>query len=205
MTDQAAPSLADNLETLLDERKDKVSIDEIVARVERGEGLAPVVCILTLPVLLPTPPGVSMALALPLLLAAPQMMVGRKDLWLPKAVACRAIDRDTLRKGVARLAPWLHRLEGVVKPRLSFLTGRAGAAAAGAVCTLMAVVLVLPLPFANLLPALTVLLVSLGLSRRDGVVMIGGFLLLASAAVAIVWGLHGARLGWNHLFGVRGA
>jgi hypothetical protein len=139
-------------------------------------------------------------LALPLLLAAPQMMIGRKDLWLPKALACRAIDRETLQKGIERVVPWLYRLEAVVKPRLTFLTGRAGAVAAGAVCTLMAVVLVLPLPFANLLPALTVLMVSLGLSRRDGLVMIAGFVFLAAAAAALVWGLHGARLGLSRLF-----
>lgn len=200
MPDQAPPSLADNLKPLLDTDKDEVSVDEIVARVERHEGLAPVVSVLTLPVLIPMPPGVSMVLALPLLFAAPQMMIGRKDLWLPKALACRAIDRDKLQKGVKRILPWVQRLERVVKPRLTFLTGHAGAVLAGAVCTLMAVVLVLPLPFANLFPGLTVLMVSLGLTRRDGLVVILGLVLLAVAAAAIIWGLHGARLGLSHLF-----
>lgn len=200
MPDQAPPSLADNLKPLLDTDRDEVSVDEIVARVERHEGLAPVVSVLTLPVLIPMPPGVSMVLALPLLFAAPQMMIGRKDLWLPKALACRAIDRDKLQKGVKRILPWVQRLERVVKPRLTFLTGHAGAVLAGAVCTLMAVVLVLPLPFANLFPGLTVLMVSLGLTRRDGLVVILGLALLAAAAAAIVWGLHGARLGLGHLF-----
>jgi hypothetical protein len=204
MTDPAAPSIAANLETLLNKGKAKVSVDEVVALVERGHGLAPIVCILTLPALLPMPPGVSMALALPLLIAAPQMMLGRENLWLPKALARRAIDRDKLQKGVARVVPWLHRLEAVVRPRLTFLTGRAGAVVAGAVCTLMAVVLVLPLPFANLLPALTVLLITLGLSRRDGLVVIAGLLLLAAAAAALVWGLRSVRLGWTDLFGLGG-
>ena len=200
MTDNAAPSVADNLETLLQEQKDKVTVDDIVAHMERRGGLAPVVTVLTLPVLVPMPPGVSMVLALPLLFAAPQMMIGRQDLWLPKAVAGRAIDRDKLQKGVKKLLPWIQRLESLVKPRLTFLTGHVGAVAAGAVCTLMAVVLVLPLPFANLFPALTVLLLSLGLTRRDGLAVIVGCVLLAAAVTGIVWGLHGARLGLNHLF-----
>lgn len=201
MPDQAPPSVADNLRPLLETDKDKVSVDEIVARVERHEGLAPVVSMLALPVLIPMPPGVSMVLALPLLFAAPQMMIGRKDLWLPKALACRTIDRDKLQTGVEHVLPWVRRVEGFVKPRLTFLTGHAGAVLAGVVCTLMAVVLVLPLPFANLFPALTVLTVSLGLTRRDGLVVIVGLVLLAVAVTAIVWGLHGARLGWRHLFG----
>jgi hypothetical protein len=199
MPDKAAPSIADNLEPLLRMGEDAVSVDEIVARVERGEGLAPVVTLLVLPVLIPLPPGVSMAVALPLLFAAPQMMIGRKDLWLPKRLADRRIERDRLRKGVERVMPWIERLERVVRPRLTFLTGHVGAVVAGAVCTLMAVVLVLPLPFANLFPALTVLLFSLGLARRDGLAVIVGCGALAIAVTAIVWGLHGARLGLHHL------
>jgi hypothetical protein len=64
----------------------------------------------------------------------------------------------------------------------------------------MAIVLVLPLPFANVLPALTVLLFSLGIARRDGLVVLVGLLLLAAAVTGIVWGLHGARLGLHRLF-----
>ncbi len=199
MPHEAPPSLVRNLQSLLETRKERVSLDEIVERVERNQGLAPVVSVLTLPVLLPFPPGVSMILALPLLLAAPQMMIGRKDLWLPKALACRSIDGDKLHKGVARVLPWVRRMEVVIKPRLSFLAGRIGAVLAGAMCTLMAVVLVLPLPFANLLPAITVLLFSLSLTRRDGLMMIAGVIFLAAAVTGIVWGLHGARLGLHRL------
>ena len=200
MPDQVPSSIADNLKPLLDAGQDRISVDEIVASVERRGGLAPVVSVLTLPVLMPMPPGVSMLLALPLLFAAPQMMIGRKALWLPKPVGRRTIARDKLQKGVKRILPWVQRLERVVKPRLAFLTGRAGTAVAGVVCTLMAVVLVLPLPFANLFPALTVLVVSLGLTRRDGLAVIVGLMLLGAAVTGVVWGLHGARLGWNHLF-----
>ncbi|HEY4030369.1 MAG TPA: exopolysaccharide biosynthesis protein [Caulobacteraceae bacterium] len=201
MPDKPASSVADNLKPLLETQKDKVSVGEIVARVEQGDGLAPVVTLLTLPVLMPLPPGVSMVLALPLLFAAPQMMIGRKDLWLPKPLACQAIDRDKLQAGVKKVMPWVERVERVVKPRLGFLTGRLGAVVAGAVCTVMAVVLVLPLPFANLFPALTVLLFSLGLTRRDGLAVIVGCVAMAIAVTAIVWGLHGARLGIHGLFG----
>ena len=78
-----SPSVAGDLEPLLQTRQDKVSVKDIVNCVEGQGGLAPAVRVLTLPVLLPMPPGVSMVLALPLLMAAPQMMIGRKDLSLP--------------------------------------------------------------------------------------------------------------------------
>src|SRR5665213_2147971 len=92
------------------------------------------------------------------------------------------------------------RMEKVVRPRLSVLTSQAGATLAGAICTLMGVVLVLPIPFTNVLPALTVLMLSLALTRRDGLAMLIGLVLLAAAVTGIVWGLHVARLGVHHLF-----
>jgi hypothetical protein len=200
MPPSSAPSIAKNLEPLLKAGRGKVSVKDIVERVEAQDGLAPVVCVLTLPVLLPMPPGVSMVLALPLLMAAPQLMIGRRDLWLPDRLRGWSVDAHKVQGTVRRVLPWLTRLETLVRPRFTFLTGRIGAGLAGAVCTVMAVVLVLPLPFANLFPALTVLLLSLGLTRRDGLAVIVGVLLLAVAVTAIVWGLHGARLGLHRLF-----
>jgi hypothetical protein len=200
MPKAASPSIARNLMPLLRSRKARLSVKDIVERVEQHEGLAPVVCVLTLPVLLPLPPGVSMVLALPLLFAAPQMMVGRRNLWLPDWLHRQSMKREKLQGVVRRLLPWLKRLEKVVHPRLTFLTGQIGATVAGAVCTLMAILLVLPIPFANLFPALTVLLFSLGMTRRDGLAMIVGVALLGAAITGVVWGLHGARLGLHKLF-----
>src|SRR6201999_2947111 len=65
-----SPSIAGDLEPLLRTRKDRVSIEDVLGRVEAHEGLAPVVFVLTLPVLLPLPPGLSMIMALPVLMAA---------------------------------------------------------------------------------------------------------------------------------------
>jgi hypothetical protein len=195
-----SPSIARDIEPLLRTRKARVSVKDVLERVEGHDGLAPVVFVLTLPILLPLPPGLSMVMALPLLMAAPQMMIGRRDLWLPDRLSRQDMSREKMHATVKRVLPWLLRLEKVVHPRLTFLTGRIGAGVAGAVCTLMAIVLVLPIPFANVLPALTVLLLSLGLARRDGLAILIGVLLLAAAITGVVWGLHGARLGLHHLF-----
>lgn len=200
MPEPASPSVAENLKALLRKRKDEVPIREAIEDIETHEGLAPVVFVLTVPVLAPLPPGVSMVLALPLLFAAPQMMIGRKDLWLPDWLGCKGIERDKLHAAIKRLLPWVERVEKAVHPRLTFMTSQAGATVAGAICTLMAVVLVLPIPFANLLPALTVLMLSLALTRRDGLVMLIGLLLLAAAVAAIAWGIHAKATG-RKLFG----
>lgn len=201
MPRQPSPShsIAANLRTLLRMRRERVSVKDIVETVEVSGGLAPVLFILTLPVLLPLPPGFSMVLALPLLAAAPQMMLGRKRLWMPDKLASQSMSRDRLHGAIERMLPWVERAERVVHPRLTFLTGGAGAVVCGAVCTLMAILLVLPIPFANLLPALTVCLFSLALARRDGAALLLGFVMLAAAVTGIVWGAHGLRIAWHAL------
>ena len=138
-----------------------------------------------------------MVLALPLLAAAPQMMVGRRVLWMPAWLAGRSMQREKLDATIGRVLPWLRKAETLIHPRLTFVTGRTGGMVVGAVCTLMAVVLVLPLPFANLLPALTVCLFCMGLTRRDGLVVLLGFAAVAVSIAGIVWGAHGLRLLWD--------
>jgi hypothetical protein len=196
---KAAQSLVASLRQVLRGRVAKVTLGEIVARAEGDGGLGPVLFVLTLPVLLPLPPGVSMVLALPLLLVALQIVAGRSTLWLPKVLAERSMERGALVKALRRILPLLDRLEALVRPRLRFLTGRIGVRAIGVACTLLAVVLILPIPFANLVPALALGLFSLGLTRKDGLLVLAGYGLVAVTVAVIVLGLHWLVLGFNHL------
>ena len=138
-----------------------------------------------------------MVLALPLLLIALQIMAGRRRLWMPDALSRRSVNRKALVGLLHRLLPPLKRFEILVRPRLTFLTGRIGARLIGLACALIAVVLVLPIPFANLAPALALTMFALGLTRRDGLLVLAGYGLMALAAVIIVLGVHGV------VFGVR--
>jgi len=66
----AAHSVAGSLKPFLRLRKDELTLGEMLDRVESDDGPGPLLFVLTLPVLLPLPPGFSMVLALPLLLVA---------------------------------------------------------------------------------------------------------------------------------------
>src|ERR1700744_5370253 len=115
-------SLAARLRPLLRSRKARLTIGEMVDRIEGDGGLGPLLLVLTLPVLLPLPPGFSMVLALPLLLVAPQIVLGRREIWLPPFLARRTIKRPALVKLIGRVLPPLEQVETVVRPRLRFLT-----------------------------------------------------------------------------------
>ncbi|HEX3406280.1 MAG TPA: exopolysaccharide biosynthesis protein, partial [Caulobacteraceae bacterium] len=164
-TPKQGRTLSATLKRLLQGSKgDQLKLGDLMDEIEADEGPGPLLFLLTLPVLLPTPPGVSMLLALPLLIVAPQIMLARRKLWIPKALAERTIERAKLAKLVQRILPPLTRMERLVRPRLQLLTGRFGASLVGVAATVIAIVLVLPLPAANLAPSLALALFSLGLS-----------------------------------------
>lgn len=176
-----------------------MQLGEIVDAIEAQDGLGPVLFVLTLPVLLPLPPGVSMIMALPLLIVSPQIMVGRSKVWIPKWLRERHMKREELAKVVHRLRPTVAKAEARVRPRLQFLTGRLGACVVGAVCSVLALILVLPIPFANLAPSLALSAFAIGLWRRDGLFVLLAYALVLVAAALIVAGAHGVVVGLAHL------
>jgi len=64
---------------------------------------------------------------------------------------------------------------------------------AGLVCLLLAVVLMLPVPLGNTLPALAIALMALGVLERDGLWMLAGWL-GAAVAIAVVSGVVWAMI-----------
>lgn len=141
------------------------------------------------PNLLPLPPGSSTVFSVPLLILAPQMAVGRDHPWLPNALLRRELDRERLRPVLRRLAGLLRRVERVSRPRLRGMFGPVGDRAIGAVCALMAFILIFPIPFGNLLPGAATALLALSLVMRDGWLAVAGH--LTAVASLVVLGLTG--------------
>lgn len=122
-------------------------------------------------------PGVSAVTGLPILLIACQMMLGYDQIWLPKWISRSNFSREGFLKLIEKTAPWLARIERLLQPRWSWLVkGNVERFLAG-VCVLMAFLLILPIPFGNLLPGLSLLLISLGLIERDGVCVAAGLVM----------------------------
>lgn len=178
-------SLSQMLATLADGGEGPVSVDEIVAHFGR-RAFGAVLFVFAVPNLLPLPPGSSTVLGLPLLVIAPQLALGARKPWIPRVLGRRTIARDVLAKVAAQASPWVRKAEALTKPRLAFLFGRPGDIAIGAVCTLLAAVLILPIPLGNMLPAAAVAALSLGLIQRDGVLTLLGYATAAVSAGVLV-------------------
>ena len=134
---------------------------------------------------LPLPPGSSTILSLPILLLAPQIALGREIPWLPRKLIEHPLKRDDLRGLFRKLTPVVRRMELVTRPRLELLFGPIGERAIGVVCTLLAMVLVLPIPLGNLAPGATVAVLALSLLQRDGLLTLAGYL-MAGVSVGLL-------------------
>jgi len=112
------------------------------------------------------------------------MMLGRLP-WLPKFIATRSLARTDFAALVNRIEPWLARSERFLKPRLSWLVHEKAERLIGLVALFLSVILILPIPFGNMLPALAISLFALGLMEHDGIWVIAGFVVTIAATSVV--------------------
>ncbi|MEZ5811141.1 MAG: exopolysaccharide biosynthesis protein [Rhizobiaceae bacterium] len=148
--------------------------------------------------LLPFPPGTTLILGPPLVIVAAQMALGLNRLWLPRMILDKSLGRDRFRALSRRHLPRLLKLERLIKPRNWPFSGRDWADRfIGWICLVLSIAVTLPVPLGNWLPALSVLLIALALSERDGMLFYAGILLgiLSLIIIAAVIGTAGAIAG----------
>ncbi|MBS1167603.1 MAG: putative exopolysaccharide synthesis protein [Proteobacteria bacterium] len=77
-----------------------------------------------------------------------------------------------------RALPWVKRLEAIVREgRWKSLTGRSSHVLVGVPVLLLAVVLALSIPFGNVGPVASLLVIGLSLAARDGLALMVGLVL----------------------------
>jgi hypothetical protein len=183
---QPLQPLSEILGELADNPAERVSLDDLMRRFG-GRALGAMLLIFGLLCMLPLPPGATTIFGAPLLLFAPQLVFGSAHTpWLPRRLRDRTVPMGDLREGLSRAARLLHRMEAVSRPRLPFLVGPGGERLVGVVCTVLALVLILPIPLGNILPATAVAVLSLSLVQKDGVLALLGYAVTAVSAGVLV-------------------
>jgi hypothetical protein len=165
----------------------RVSVGDIVSAL-RDRSFAPLMVIFAAPNVFLFIPGSSVFTAVPLMFLAVQLVLGRPDVWLPRFVAARAIDRASFERIVTVSIPYVERVERLAKPRWWPTSYLLAERFIGVATLILAVFLFLPIPFANSLPAFSIILLALGLSERDGY-WFGAGLLLTLFSTAFVTGM----------------
>lgn len=182
---------------------------EELVRVSHGRAYDVLLIFLSLPFLTPVPlPFLSTALGSIMALIGARLAIGQRP-WLPQRLLQRKIEgRNLVRllNAGSRIFRWL---EILLRPRLAFVHKTwIFQRLTGVLIVISGVLLLLPLPIplTNILPAATVLLLAAGALERDGVFFFAGCLLFAVNVVffgalafggveAVRWMLHWA--GWG--------
>lgn len=140
---------------------------------------------------IPTPPGTSAILGAPLVFLTAQLAFGLKP-WLPKIITNRSMARGDFAKIIDKAHPWLAWAERLLIMRLPFLTEPPFEYLVGLLCLILAIVLLLPVPLGNMLPAISICIFCFGILGRDGVWILGGIIAFAismTIAGGVVYGM----------------
>lgn len=185
-------SASELLEDLVDAFPgEKTSVGALLDQLDsRAHGV--LLLVLALPMCIPNIPGISTIFGVLMMLPALQLVMGSRRLWVPNRIRRWEVECAPLRRTLHAAIPPLKRVEYLIKPRWSRLTRFPVTILVGLQTLLMAVILILPIPFANWPPGMTVAITSLALLQRDGVLM----LLTIPAAIASVASVYlGTRFG----------
>ncbi len=163
--------------------RERVSVRDLFAALG-DRALAALLFMFAVPNVIPSPPGLSTVLGVPLLFLSAQLLLGRKA-WLPDFIARRSMLRVDVEVLMGRVLPWLERAEKLLKPRFSGLALPPMEYALGCTCLMLAVILVLPIPLGNNPPAFAIALIAPGFLERDGLWVLAGLCFTALSLTVV--------------------
>jgi hypothetical protein len=203
LTSESTPSaevlpsrLSADLEALRSESAGRSLTVEELQSALKGRGVAMLLLLLSLPFCFIPVPGLSTPFGIAVLLMGIRIAFGQKP-WLPKLIRQRSISPSRLVKVLTGGIRFARIMEKLVKPRLQFLHRWPGAMnliGLGIASGGLLLLLPLPIPFSNTVPAWAVVLLSAGMMERDGVLVLLGHLmtLLSWGFIVLAW-LFGAE------------
>lgn len=195
--DPARPrKLSDEFAMILREFEvETVTLREVLGLLH-GRGYVLLVMLIALPFCQPIPlPGLSTPLGLIIAIIGTRLALGHKP-WLPGRLLDTRLSPTLFAKVFALTGKIVSWFERFLRPRMLHLTASPRLEQLHAVpiviCALL-LLLPLPIPFSNVLPAWGVLLICGGLLERDGKFIIAGY--AATVASLIYFALFGSAIG----------
>ncbi len=152
-----------------------------MARAHGPEAPGTLLLLMAAPCLLPVP-GVGTVLGLGMAALAYGLWRGQAGNWLPRRVAGLVLSQQWTRRVLMFLVTTYLVAGRYARPRLTGVVASPDRSWFAATVAAMALLIVLPIPFGNVLPAVAMMLMGVALVFRDGLAMILG---LATAALAV--------------------
>jgi hypothetical protein len=114
------------------------------------------------------PPFSTLVFGVPPLIIAVQMLLGHERVWLPKRLLNWSFSSERFRSLIRSVTPRLRKVEHFIRPRYWPFTTKNGERLVGITSILLSILVILPIPGANWIPAFAMVLMGLALSERDG-------------------------------------
>lgn len=185
MTEPHNERLSDILKRLAQDSNPDLTLGDIVRALgERGFGA--LILLLAAPNIIPLPPGSSFIFGVPLVFITAQLMIKQNKVWLPQKLMNAKVGGGRLPYLLNRLVPYVVKVERLLKPRGTLLTSSLGERLAGLAGLFCAIILLLPIPGANMAPALALCCFALGLIEQDDLAMAGGWFGTAATVVILI-------------------
>lgn len=195
---QTRRRFSDELRELAASLTDKPASLGAVLSATRGRGFELLLVLISLPFITPIPlPGLSTPFGAIVVIIGARLALGRRP-WLPRRLLRRELPPRFVGRVLTAARVVVRWLEVLARPRFDFLhRHELYRRSAGALITVSGVLLLLPIPvpFTNTLPAATVLLLSAGAIERDGLFFIGGtFVFILTLAYFALLALGGVQM-----------
>jgi len=179
--------LSTDLETLRARVKDKALTLAELKQALKGRGSAMLLILLALPFCFVAIPGLSMPFGIAIGLIGVCLAFGREP-WLPRFIMHRRLSTARSAQLLTGAIKVARQLERFVRPRFAFLHAGPGMLrliGLGIVIASLGLMLPLPIPFSNSIPAWAVVLLAIGMMEKDGLCVLLGHLTAMGAWVFI--------------------
>ena len=194
------PPLSSDLQKLLDHLDGNSLTIGDLEQALRWRGFAILILLMAIPFCIIPVPGLSTPFGIAIFLMGGRIACGRKP-WLPGFIFKIEIPHPRLERLLKAGVGVVRRLEKVVKPRMHFIQNWPGMMhLIGVSIASGGLLLMLPLPFSNWLPAWAILFLTTGMMEKDGLlVLVGHCLTLISWGLVVLSWMVGAK-GLEKLF-----
>jgi hypothetical protein len=164
---------------------DRIPIRDLIDAMD-GSGFGLAIMIFAFGITIPLPPPFPSIISMPLVVFSIQMIMGYSSPRLPKRFANLSVKRSVLAMLVSKSAPYIRKVERILKPRLSFMKTAFAERVIGVFILMFSSFILLPMPLSNFIPGVGILIISFGLIGKDGLVMLSGIMVgLAGLAISI--------------------
>lgn len=190
---QGTGSLSQILSNLVDDTKgEKVTLGELFDTLDQ-RSYGPLLLLPALIAVAPTGaiPGMSIVTGSIIALFAVQLLIGKSHPWLPESLERFEFSRKTLSRSVDKAMPWVKAVESHLRRRFTLLAEPPANGIVALLCLLLALTMfpLALLPFAVALPGTAIMFFALGLTTRDGLLILAGFVFSALAIALTYWAL----------------